>query len=390
MAIPTVYRDGYHRMAVTDPDWARRYVEHLTVGDPLADAAIDSLAPLSETLRQDFIRAGMERNEQALSLAPQALTDFFGAVAAVPSWFDSGRLAPGYRGFHANSAVLSLVFIVGSGIEGFGSLIAKAFFATGRMVDFGVRRARQNTWHLAEIMTPGGLGVGADGWRLTLRIRLVHAQVRRQLREWDGWDEAAEGMPISMAHLGLASAIFSARCLEFGHKLGVRLKREEHDAIMTIWRYTAFLLGVPDALLFRDSGDALELCRVGLGCEPEFGIEQIAMANALINSIPMLGGFTEPGPRRKYATKLYRVSRALIGDDLADRFRFPRQNTMGLLPALALWRRLNRSLASLKSWYSGEPAMSHYMQLLDLVRPEEIGMSYRLPPQLHSDERIEW
>lgn len=377
-------------MEVTDPDLARRYVEHLTVGDPLADAAIDSLAAVNETLRQDFIRAGMERDEQTLSRAPQPLTDFFEAVAVVPSWFDSRRLMPGYRGFHANSAIFSLAFIVGSGIEGFGSLIAKAFFATGRMVDFGVRRARQNTWHLAEIMTPGGLEVGADGWRLTLRIRLVHAQVRRQLREWDGWDEAAEGMPISMAHLGLASAIFSARCLEFGRKLGVRLKPEEHDAIMTIWRYTAFLLGVPDAMLFRDSEEALELCRVGLGCEPEFGIEQIAMANGLINSIPMLGGFTERGPRRKYATKLYRVSRALIGDDLADRFRFPRQNTMGLLPAIALWRRLSRYLASVKSLVSGEPITPHYMLLLDVVRPEELGMSYRLPPQLFSDERIEW
>ena len=377
-------------MEVTDPDWARRYVEHLTVGDPLADAAIDSLAALSEPLRQDFIRAGMELDKQTLSRAPQALTDFFEAASAVPPWFDSRRIVPGYRGFHANSAVLSLVFVAGSGVEGFGSLIAKAFFATGRMVDFGVRRARQNTWHLAEIMTPGGLDVGADGWRLTLRIRLVHAQVRRQLRHWDGWDEAAEGMPISMAHLGLASAIFSARCLEFGEKLGVRLKRDEHDAIMTIWRYTAFLLGVPDSLLFRHSADALELCRVGLGCEPEFGLEQIAMANALINSIPMLGGFTEPGPRRKYATKLYRVSRALIGDDLADRFRFPRQNTVGFLPALAFGHRVKCSLASFRALVSGKATTSHYMKLLDLVRPEEIGMSYRLPAQLYSDERIEW
>ena len=36
---------------------------------------------------------------------------------------------------------------------------------------------------------PGGLEPGGDGWKLSLRIRLVHAQSRKLIRETsDEWD----------------------------------------------------------------------------------------------------------------------------------------------------------------------------------------------------------
>ena len=76
---------------------------------------------------------------------------------------------------------------------------------TGRVTTGqGPRRIRQNTRHFIEIMLPGALDREGEGWKLSVRIRLVHAQVRRLLRAADGWDEAVYGTPISAAHLGLA------------------------------------------------------------------------------------------------------------------------------------------------------------------------------------------
>lgn len=390
MRVPTTFGIGYSQMRTRMPKLASRYVAHLTVGDALADAAIEALEPLSEHARESFIRAGMEQDNETLLQAPQALKNFFDAVAVVPPWFDPQDVYQGCRAFHTNSEVLSLTFVVGSGVEGFRTVIAKSFFATGRLVDFGVRRARQNLRHLTETMLPGGMERLGDGWKLTVRIRLVHAQVRRQLRSWDGWDEAADGIPISSAHVALAGAMFSARSLEYGERLGVRLSARERDSFMNIWRYVAYLLGTPEELLFRDYGEALELCRLGLGCEPKPGIESIAMANALINGIPMLGGITELEPRRAYALKLYRICRALIGNELADEFRFPRQHTFLLLPALRWRRQTARLLKPLTSRFGRSQESNYFIQTLDFLRPDEMGMSYRLPPQLYSDERIEW
>ncbi|MCY3773808.1 MAG: hypothetical protein OXG98_17510 [Gemmatimonadetes bacterium] len=182
-------------------------MEHLAVGDPLADAAVESLADLNEDTSQSFVRAGMDNEEQTLSRAPQPLIDFFKAVEPVPAWFDSQQVYAGCRGFHANSDVLALTFVVGSGVQGFSTVIAKSFFATGRMTDFGIRRTQQNLRHLMEILMPHALDRDGDGRKLTLRIRLIHAQVRKQLREWDGWDETADGVPINASHVVLATAI---------------------------------------------------------------------------------------------------------------------------------------------------------------------------------------
>ena len=60
---------------------------------------------------------------------------------------------------------------------------------------------------------PGGMDRHADGWALSVRIRLVHATIRRLLGGSDEWDIEELGTPISAAHVGLAISAFSARLL---------------------------------------------------------------------------------------------------------------------------------------------------------------------------------
>ena len=68
--------------------------------------------------------------------------------------------------------------------------------------------------------------------------------------------------------------------------LGAGYDEEEHKSFMDIWRYTGFLMGIPETILFRDSQEALKLYDIGRMCEPEPGLESIAMAHALVNSAP--------------------------------------------------------------------------------------------------------
>ena len=69
-------------------------------------------------------------------------------------------------------------------------------------------------------------------------------------------------------------------------RIGARLNDEERASFMQIWRYAAWLMGVPDALLFRDETEACELFRVGYTCEPTPDLASIAMANSVINLAP--------------------------------------------------------------------------------------------------------
>src|SRR5690606_26484721 len=131
-------------------------------------------------------------------------------------------------------------------IEGFSTLISQSFCITGRLVDQGVTRLKQNNRHVIEIFLPGGLERGGDGWKLSVRVRLMHARVRRLLSRSPDWDRAAWGAPLSAAHIGFATACFSGLLLTRARMLGVELNDEERDSFMMIWRYSGLLMGVPE------------------------------------------------------------------------------------------------------------------------------------------------
>ena len=293
----------------------------------------------------------------------------------------------GCRKFHAYSDLFLTAFVTDIIVRGFTTLISQSFFITGRLTDRGVRRLRQNIRHLLEIMLPGGLERHGEGWKLSVRLRLVHARVRQQLLVSEDWDQEAHGMPLSAAHIALASCNFSGMMLWAAGRIGARLNDEERDSFMQIWRYTAWLMGVPDALIFRDEAEAREIFRVGYMCEPPFGVEAIAMANSVINSAPLVIGIEDKDERKALLSYGYRLSRALLGDELADQLMFPKSRTTGALVYLRMRRRVQEVIDALRG--PGQRAKGlrtqNFMTMLDISVLDEEGISYRLPDELHGD-----
>ena len=156
-----------------------------------------------------------------------------------------------------------------------------------------------------------------------MRIRLIHAQIRRLLRESDDWDTAAWGEPLSAAHLGFALTAFSARLLAHMKRLGASYTKEEAASFMAVWRYVGWLMGIPETILIRDEAEALKLFEIGNLCEPDPDIESIAMANSLVNSAPLLAEMTDPEVRRKFSKYIYGVSRAVIGKQVGRPVEIP-------------------------------------------------------------------
>ena len=114
--------------------------------------------------------------------------------------------------------------------------------------------------------------------------------MRRLIGESGEWDESVYGVPLSSAHLGLASSVFCAMLLRDVERLGAGMIPEARAGSMHIWRYPAVLSGVPDAILFGDEADAHEICRIRAACEPEPGEPAIVMANSLLNVAPVVSG----------------------------------------------------------------------------------------------------
>lgn len=378
-AVPSDYREGLEKALLVDPDLAARYVAHTTIGDPMADAAVAAFSNCPSDQVAGWIAAGMQGGPDAVPGAPEAVREFFAEAQRVPDWFDPDAVLPGCRAFHRNSEMFVGAFVAAVLVEGFATLISQSFGITGRMVDKGVRRLKQNNRHLVEIFLPGGLDRMGEGWKLSVRIRLVHAQVRALLAESPAWDAAAWGAPVSAAHVAFAAAVFSGLLLERARMLGVELADEERDSFMMIWRYSGHLMGVAPVLQCATQADALRLHAVGVMCEPPPQMESIILANGLINSAPIVAGISETRARRNLARRIYRISRAMIGDELADRLRYPPMNVTGTLAVLRWQNRLDRLLNRYVPAWSRWRSWGRFQLMLSISHYDDDGIRYRLP-----------
>ena len=385
--IPSDYIAGYETARLVDKETADNYVAHTLVGDPVMDALVEELAPLPQHQVHHFIQAGMEEDRKVLKDAPQLLRDFFiDAPQPDPEWLDHDAFGPGVHAFQRNSVAVLTAFVTGVLIDGFATLISKSFVQTGRIFDNGVWRLKQNNRHQMEIFWPGGLERQGDGWKLSVRIRFVHAQVRRLLGQTEEWEHDAWGVPISAAHVGYAVACFAARTVKHSETLGARYSTEERASFHDVWRYAGYLIGIPETILFTDEKHALHIYRIGSLCEPPPTPEAIVMTNALINSAPLVAGITDPSARKKLVQGvIFPVSRGLIGSELANQLKFPPSK----LPFPIFWYRLDRRLQRLRARLQREDA-GNFFTLLETSAYSDAGLTYRLPDHVHAERSGRW
>ena len=387
LAVPSDYRSGHEQARLVDEGAADNYVAHTHIGDPVMDAIVEELSSLPQSQVDRFLRAGMNEDGDGMRNAPKLLRDFFvDAPPPEPDWLDHSAFGPGIRAFQRNSITVLPAFVTGVLIDGFSTLISKSFVQTGRIFDNGVWRLKQNNRHQLEIFWPGGLERQGDGWKLSVRIRFVHAQVRRLLAQTDEWEHDAWGVPLSAAHLGYAIACFATRTVRHSESLGARYSTDERAGFHAVWRYAGYLMGIPETILFTDESHAQHVYRIGTLCEPPPTAEAIIMANALINSAPLVAGITDTDERRKLVTtQIYPIARALIGDDLADRLSFPPSR----LPFTLFLFRLDQRLQKLRARFLKEGS-KNFSVLLETSAYEDAGISYRLPDHVHDERSGRW
>jgi len=389
LRIPEAYLPGYLAAREECPELAHAYVRHTTEADPLADAVAEDLSGLVPNEVHAMLAGAFDRPGAPPSGVPESLREFLAEADNVPDWYDRGRARVASRAFLRNSDIVLSALVGGSIVEGFGTLISKSFRIRGRIMNMGVRRLKANGMQLVEQYLPGGMDPGGDGWRLTLRVRLVHAQSRRLLLRSDEWDQDRYGMPISAAHVLLAGAAFSGRLMRHVASLGGDFTQKERDAYVHVWRYTGLLMGIPEAILFHDEASALRVFRVGTMCEPPADDDAIIMANSIVNSAPVIVGVSDPAERRRMARVVTQTSRELIGDEMADTFRFPTRRRK-VIPWMRFKNRSRRIARKTLPGWAGKHDLARFRYLLDFASFDRLEHSYKLPTSLYDEDSADW
>ena len=392
---PSGYAAGCRRAARIDPVLARRYAQGTMERDPPADQAVSDLARAvpSESIHAT-IAACMSGDGELPPEAPESLRALIEDARRAPPWYDPEVARVAGRAFLRNAHVVLLSLVSAAIVEGFSTGISKAFQVRGRLVDNGLQRLVQNNRQLFEQFLPGGMEPGGDGWRATLRVRLVHAQARSLIAEFGNWPVEQLGTPVHASHVALGCAAFSGRLMRHAMRLGGDFTAEEREAYVHVWRRSAELLGVPEHLAFSDMDSALRLFEVAVVCEPAPDHDSIMLANSIINSAPLVFGYTAPAARRKWAARLYEISRALIGDEAATALAYPSAPRRLVSPLRSFrWKkRLARILGRVTppAWHGNPFLQTPAVVMMRAIESADYDLRYALPTALHDEDSESW
>lgn len=250
IARPLLWGVRSHRDAPAGESEWRAMGEALMRGDPPADA-------LASWIQGDGGKDGFRRFEQQLVADPAdaddlpgPLDDFFQAVAEPPAWLDwerveRGAMASALSGQTGMRVLRDLGLMAGYQASG----INRTLVMTGALERGASRRVAETTKWWMDCTAPGGMLPGADGYRTTLRVRLIHALVRQRLRQRPDWDKGQWGVPINQLDMQATYLAFSVLFLMGQKLLGTVLSSRESGDIMHLWRYIGWLMGVDESLL---------------------------------------------------------------------------------------------------------------------------------------------
>ena len=230
-------------------------------GDPPAD-------DLADWMSRQGLRTALPLFERALNLgidevpdAPRPLKAFFQAVEDMPDWVRPPLLIEGAKASHL-CGLTGLQALRDAALMGGyqASAINQTLVLTGALAQGAQRRVAETTKWWIDCTSAGGLTRFAPGFRTTVRVRAMHALVRRRVRAMPEWDEDRLGLPINQCDMQATYLGFSVVFLVGQRMLGVPLNPAEGHAVMHLWRYIGWLMGVEEDLLYETEQQG----RVGL------------------------------------------------------------------------------------------------------------------------------
>jgi hypothetical protein len=238
----------------------RRFREFAGVGDPLADAVVAAMRAMPDGQGRVLLERAIEEGIDAVPQAPQEFRAFFAQVDEIPFWLDAEQIELGAR-TSRRSGILGLYALQGLALMGgyLASRPGKTLVATGNLRSAAPRRLVETASWWLDITEPKALTRFGTGFKNTLRVRILHAQVRAAMVRRPGWDYEAWDHPLNQVQTVGTLTLFSLAFLVGTHELGVRHTTREREAVVHMWRYIGYLQGIVPELVPTTEADTWRL-----------------------------------------------------------------------------------------------------------------------------------
>jgi hypothetical protein len=373
---------------------ADHFASFLLQGDPLADDLVDELSHLPVRRGKRLLDKALTEGIEAVPSPPAALARFFAQIDKVPLWVDSERLDRGGATFLRSGPFTVMTLMCGSLPFAYASPAGnKPLIFSGRLVKMAPLRLAETGRFFLATCQPGGLRRFSEGFRITVRVRLMHAQVRHLLLGSDLWKLGAWGVPINQADMAGTNLLFSVVPLEGLRRLGFRFTRDEAESVMHLWRYSGYLMGVDDRLLCATESEGVRLGELVHLLQGPPDEDSRALIRCLMEEAPasLLGIRDQRMWARWLVDLCYDFSRSIIGDELAEALGYPRRRRSHLLRMLRFGV---GALEPLRRWMPWAQSLTVALgvRCLEQINVSGLGGStprYSLPQKLHALTRLD-
>nr|WP_240945380.1 oxygenase MpaB family protein [Rhodococcus sp. HNM0569] len=238
---------------------------------------------------------------------PAPLREYFALLEDTPTWVDRDAIALGARTLRRVGRDVGDVLAYGSLLGGYNnSGPLPVLVSSGKLTgDRTLRRITETGVWWQGCVADGGLDRFGAGFTLTVHVRLMHALIAYH-HERNGWDTTARGLPVNQFDQAGTLGLFSTSFLLHTRVLGVRYTAREADAVMHLWRYVGWLMGVDDQWLVTDERAGRRLLyQIGLASPPADD-DSYALAKSLVD-VPLRAQY----PRFAALRRRYEYERGL-------------------------------------------------------------------------------
>jgi hypothetical protein len=324
-------------------DRVDRLAPFLLRTDPLADAVIEEMRDMPGARGFAVVNDVLAHPNAPLWQRPPAIRALFESLDYVPAWVDWEAMRVGNE-FLLRSGVLGgIVLAAASLVLGYASPGGnKPLIFSGRLKDRAMRRLAETSRFVQAVGQVDGFRRTGDAFAITVRVRLMHAQVRSMLRKAAYWRTDAWGEPINQHDMAATTLLFSLVFLEGIRRLGIDTDRNEAESFMHLWRYAGHVMGVDTEILPTSEFEARNLAELIRDTQGPPDEDSRALTTALFDASLTNAKTTTERRLGLFRREMGRgFCRRLVGDEMANALAIPRTPFEG---AFHVFRAATRTL----------------------------------------------
>jgi hypothetical protein len=298
-------------------------------GDPAADDVVARYFQERQEEPRQLVRRLVKCPVLPEDDRPPSVDAYHRDTPPWPDWADEERIRRGTKVFEDWGLFFGTSLFCASLPQAYAAAKGvQVLRMTSRLASDAQRRIYETAQMVVDVMTPGGLEVGAAGYYEARQVRLMHAAVRyliqhdpdvvhtcdpdvpglRWCEEW--------GVPINQEDLVGTLMTFTVVPFESLRRFGVKLSDRDAEDYLHAWNVVGYLLGIREDLLPIGLSSANELWakiqRRHWRHSPE-GVEMTeALVRQLQSQLPAILG------RRIFHPLPASLIRYLVGDEVSN------------------------------------------------------------------------